>query len=286
VNQAFLDWLERNRMWRFVAYLHYMEPHDPYTPPARLRPTPPPGLRPAVAEGKIDELAKGINFHGAPRLSDREIGWLRQLYDAEVRSWDESLDTLLRGLAAAGVLDSTIVVVTADHGEEFQEHGLLKHGAHLYEESIRVPLIVAGPGIAPARRTDLAQGIDLLPTVAGRLGLETPAGLPGRDLFATFGGDDAVSETGSGIAPDGSFTDVVALRTSRWKLIRTPALNRVELYDLARDPGEHESATDGSESAALGAALDRWAASAPPPPLATGSDASMRAKLRALGYVE
>jgi arylsulfatase A-like enzyme len=176
--------------------------------------------------------------------------------------------------------------VTADHGEEFQEHGLLKHGAHLYEESIRVPLIAAGPGIAPVRRPDTAQGIDLLPTVAGRLGLDPPAGLPGRDLFATTDQRDAVAETGSGIAPDGTFTDVVALRTAQWKLIRTPVLGRVELYDLARDPGEHADDPEATEHATLGAALDRWAANAPPPPLAGGSDPAMRAKLKALGYVE
>jgi arylsulfatase A-like enzyme len=287
VNDAFLDWLERHRAWRFVAYLHYMEPHDPYTPPAALRPEPvPSGLRPAVAAGTIDDVAKAINFRGAPRLSDGEIDWLRRLYDAEIRSWDDALATLLRGLERAGVLDSTIVVVTADHGEEFQEHGRLKHGSHLYEESIRVPLIVAGPGVPVTRRDDLAQGIDLLPTLAGRLGLSVPAALPGRDLFATATDADAVLETASGIAPDGSFTDLLALRTPRWKLIRTPALNRVELYDLARDPGEHADDAANGEAVALGLTLDRWAAAAPRSMPTSGSDPALDAKLRALGYVQ
>ena len=287
VNGAFLDWLGRRRGWRFVAYLHYMEPHDPYTPPAPLRPQPtPPGLRPAVAAGTIDDIAKAINFRGAPGLSDDEIAWLRRLYDAEIRSWDDALASLLRGLETAGVLDSTIIVVTADHGEEFQEHGRLKHGSHLYEESIRVPLIVAGPGIGASRRTDTAQGVDLLPTLAARLGLPAPPALPGRDLFATGEARDAVSETASGIAPDGSFTPVVALRTPRWKLIRTPALGRVELYDLARDPGEHADAAASGEAAVLGDRLDRWAATAPEAPAPGGSDPALRAKLRALGYVE
>jgi arylsulfatase A-like enzyme len=287
VNQAFVDWLGHHRAWRFVAYLHYMEPHDPYTPPAALRPAPtPPGLRPAVAAGTIDDLAKAINFRGAPGLSDAEIAWLRRLYDAEIRSWDDALAALLRGLESAGVLESTLVVVTADHGEEFQEHGRLKHGSHLYEESIHVPLVVAGPGVTAVRRTDTAQGIDLLPTLAGRLGLPAPAGLPGRDLFATSASGDAISETGSGIAPDGSFTDVVALRTPQWKLIRTPALERIELYDLAHDPGERTNDATNGEAVTLGAVLDRWAAAAPQAPLAGGNDPALRAKLRALGYVE
>ena len=149
-----------------------------------------------------------------------------------------------------------------------------------------MPLVVAGPGVTAARRTDTAQGIDLLPTLAGRLGLAVPAGLPGRDLFTTAATRDAIAETGSGILPDGSFTDVMAVRTPRWKLIRTPALARNELYDLSRDPGERTNDAANAETVTLGAALDRWTAAAPQAPPAGGSDPALRAKLRALGYVE
>jgi arylsulfatase A-like enzyme len=286
VNRRFLAWLGRHRGWRFVAYLQYMEPHDPYDPPAAFRPPRPPGLRPAVARGRITKLAKAINFHGAPPLSAREIDYVRQLYDAEIRAWDHALATLLEGLASAGVLDSTVVVVTADHGEEFQEHGRLKHGSHLYEESIHVPLVIVGPGVPAGRRTDLAQGIDLFPTIAGLLGLASPGPLPGRDLLATRDGRDAVVETGMGILPTGGLTDVVALRTPRWKLIRMPAIGAAELYDLRSDPAERTPDAGGAQASALEAQLERWAAAAPAAPHPGASDPGLRAKLQALGSVE
>jgi arylsulfatase A-like enzyme len=286
VNRRFLGWLGQHRAWRFVAYLQYMEPHDPYDPPAAFRPLAPPGLRPGLARGRIAKLAKAIDSRGAAGLSAAEIDYARQLYDGEIRAWDYALATLLRGLESAGALDSTIVVVTADHGEEFQEHGRLRHGSQLYEESIRVPLIITGPGVPAGRRADMAQSIDLLPTIAGLLTLTPPPELPGRDLLATQEGRDAVAETGMGIHPEGGLTEVISLRTPRWKLIRTPAIGGVELYDLTRDPGELVNDTSGTSASALGEQLDRWAAVVPAAPQADGADPTLRAKLRQLGYVQ
>jgi arylsulfatase A-like enzyme len=283
VNRLFLDWLDQHRAWRFVAYLHYMEPHDPYWPPESMRPPPPAGLRPLVAQGRV---AKAVRTKGAPPLSPVEVEYLRGLYNGEVRAWDEQLGNLLRGLETAGVLDSTIVIVTADHGEEFLEHGRMRHGSHLYEESIRVPLVLAGPGIPVGRRSDTAQGIDVLPTIAGILGLTPPATLPGRDLLATQTGRDVVSETPSGLTAEGAPTDVVSLRAGHWKLIRTMATGTDELYDLAADPGEHASDPSNGDAKALGDRLATWLAGAPAAPRTTGTDPGLHDKLRALGYVD
>jgi arylsulfatase A-like enzyme len=246
----------------------------------------PGSLSPAVARGRISRRAKRINRGQVPPFTASEIEYLRQLYDAEIRTWDDSLATLLRGLESAGVLDSTLVIVTADHGEEFQEHGRLKHGSHLYEESIRVPLVIAGPGIPAGRRGDVAQGIDLFPTIAGLLGLSPDSPPAGRDLLATREGGNVISETGMGILPGGEPTELVSLRTPDWKLIRTRGIDGIELYDLARDPGEHASEPTASAAAALGQALDRWVAAAPSAPHASSSDPTLRAKLRALGYAD
>ena len=143
-------------------------------------------------------------------------------------------------LAQRGVADSTIVVLTADHGEEFQEHGRLKHRVHLYDELLHVPLVIAGPGVRPGRVAEQAQGIDLFPTLAGLLGAAPPRGLPGRDLLAAGADAPAISETLYGLMPDGATTPIVSLRTAEWKLIHAPALGRYELYDLRRDPAERE----------------------------------------------
>ena len=288
VNAAFLDWLHANPGVRFAGWLHYMEPHDPYTPPAALRPPLPAGVRPALANGWVQDVARRIESGEAPPLPAVERDWLLALYDAEIRSWDIALAELLRALRDAGVLDDTIVVVTADHGEEFLEHGRLKHGTQLYEESIHVPLVIVGPGVAPGRVGALAQGLDLLPTIAHVLGLKAPPGLWGRDLLGTLPADAGVlSETGSAIGPTGSHIAIEALRTPDRKLIATPALGRTELYDLPRDPRERDdrAAAAPAEAATLRARLDALVAAAPPPPQAERTDPALGEKLRALGYV-
>lgn len=286
-NRALLDWLARAGTVRFFAYVHYMEPHGPYAPPPELRSPPPAGMRPDLAAGWIQDYARAVNEGRAAPPSPPELDHLRRLYTGDVRSWDDALGVLLRELADRGVLDHTVVVVMADHGEEFLEHGNLTHGGHLYEETVRIPLVVVGPGIPAGRRPDVAQGIDLLPTIAPVLGASVPPGLPGRDLFTTRGTADVVSEIVGGFGDVGLGSGTTSLRTVRWKLVRSPDANATELYDLSNDPGERTNlAATSPETAALVARLDRWAASAPPPPRTTASDPTLRAKLRQLGYVE
>lgn len=285
VNETFVRWLDANPGLRFAGYLHYMEPHDPYTPPADLRPPVPSGVRPAVAAGWIRDIANKVNWSHDGQLSAVELDYVRRLYDAEITSWDRDFAALLAALDARGRRTNTTIVITADHGEEFQEHGALTHGAHLYQETIGVPLVIVGPGIAPALRDDLAQGIDLFPTVAARLGVSAPSTLPGRDLLAGPRDVVAVSETVRGIAPDGSPTPLVAGRRGDWKRIETPRLGRVEGFDLAADPGELRSVPDAAPAVALGDDLTRWRAAAAPPPPTTGHDPGLQDKLRALGYV-
>ena len=282
VNEAFLAWLRTRGDYRFVAYLHYMEPHDPYTPleaPAAAA-----GVGRAIARGWVRDAANRINWSRAAPLSAGEITHLRDLYRREVAAWDASLGALLDGLRRAGLLERTILLVTSDHGEEFQEHGRLTHGSHLYEETVRVPLVLRGPGVAPGRRDELAQGIDVFPTLARLLGVPPPPGLPGHDLLAGGPPPTAVLETSRGIGPDGARLDLVAVRTARWKLVETPGLARRELYDLANDPDERvDRAASAPEPAELGAALERWRAATRPAaeaPLGGG----VGERLRALGY--
>jgi arylsulfatase A-like enzyme len=282
VNAAFLRWLGDQGGYRFVAYLHYMEPHDPYTPPAP--PAPAPGVRPAVARGWIRELANQVNWSRTATLSADEAAHLRDRYRGEVASWDDALGRLLDGLGS--VRDRTIVVVTSDHGEEFLEHGRLVHGSHLYDETVRVPLVLQGPGVPAGRRDDQAQGIDLFPTLARLLGVEPPAGLPGRDLLAPPASAPAVLETSSGIGPNGEPLDLVAVRTQRWKLVETPALGRRELYDLAADAGERSDLGPTAPAAAeLAAILDAWRG-ATPPAASVSPAQGLGERLRALGYAQ
>jgi len=283
VDDSFLTWLRENRRYRFFAYLHYMEPHAPYSPPEALRPAPPADATPHLLAGVPP--VRRVNLRRGPLVPSSQLTYLRALYDGEIRAWDDELATLLRGLEELGLRESTLLIVTADHGEEFQEHERLYHGSHLYEESIRVPLVIAGPAVKAQRIREQAQGIDVFPTVAARLGFGLPPGLPGRDLLAPPEDRPVFSETRRGIAPDGSDTAVFALRTLDWKLIHEPARARFELYDLRHDPAErtdrYGAASEGPDLVRTLLSWEEVPAAAPP---ASGADPDLRRRLRALGY--
>jgi arylsulfatase A-like enzyme len=287
INAVFLQWLQANKEHRFLAYLHYMDLHEPYRPARDLRPAPPDAIRARVARGEASTLYRMVAAGAIPPLSDPEVTYLRALYTAQASSWDRELAVLLRALAEAGVQDSTVLIVLSDHGEEFLEHGRLGHSKSLYDELLRVPLLVIGPGIEAGRVAEQVQAIDLFPTVVALLGLEVPPGLPGRDLLGPRESRPAISETVRGVAPDGTVTRIVSLRTPGWKLIHMPAFELFHLYDLASDPGERENrfgaAPEGNELASL---LAEWERNVRPAPEAVGSDPRFHEKLRALGYVQ
>lgn len=286
VNATFLRWLARNHRYRFLAYLHYMDPHHPYEPPAHLRPQAPPGVRRRVAAGRLDPWGAAIRAPTPFQLPAAELAHVRRLYDGEVRGWDEELARLLAALDRLGVLDTTVILVTSDHGEGFQEHGRLQHGMHLYDELLRVPFIVVGPGIAARRVAEQAQGIDVFPTVAGLLDLPPPAGLPGRNVLTPGATRPAFSMTRSGRLPDGRRAEIVSVRTPAAKLIWAPSAEYYEFYDLTRDPGEQVNRWGTSAAGpALAETLARWrSAAAEAPPAAP--DPTFRERLRALGYAE
>ncbi len=287
VNRRFVDWLAPNRGWRFFAYLHYMEPHDPYTPAERFRPAPPRGMRDDLAAGWVLDVVRQMNRGREVSIPPDQAAYLRALYDGEVRGWDEQLAILLDDLDRLGVLASTVVIATADHGEEFMEHGLLTHRKHLYEESIQVPLIIRGPGIDAGRRLEQAQTVDLHPTLATLLGLPAPTGLPGIDVLAPMPARTAISEVMRGRTRDGQRGDLLAARTPGWKVIDALGSSADESYDLARDPAERMPLPAGAGGeASLRAALADFVRSAAAPPARDRYDPDLRDRLRALGYTD
>lgn len=287
ITRPFLRWAERNRSHRFLAYLHYMDVHDPYTPPAALKPPPPAGVRREVLEGRVGGFTQKTGSPAPARPTPVEIAYLAALYEAEVRDWDAGFAALLAGIERLGLAGRTVVLVVGDHGEEFYEHGQLTHGYHLYDETVRVPLLIAGPGIAPQRTPVAAQGIDVFPTVASLLGIPLPGGLPGRNLLRGNPPRPVYSETHHGLTPDGRELQLVSVRVGDWKLIHTPALQRWELYDLHADPTERTDVfATAPRAEELVGLLTAWEAAAPPRPSSEDADPGLREKLKALGYVE
>jgi len=167
------EFLERHAGERFLLYLHYLDPHGPYEPTdanyLALAPSiyPEPlhvysGLRGALAE----LLPAGFG-PGEVRFDD-----LVTRYDAEILHTDQAIEALFSTLERLGLHERTMVVITADHGEEFLEHDFLEHAWTLYQESLRIPLIFWAPGkLAPRRITELMSGVDLLPTLLELTGI-------------------------------------------------------------------------------------------------------------------
>ena len=219
----------RDQRRPLFLWLHLMEPHSPYTPPDRFRrvfpPESPPWTVPAEtipAWIRVDN-STDANFYAA-------------LYDAEIRSADEALGTFFDGLKQRKLWDRSVVIVTADHGEEFYDHGGFEHNRTLYDEMLHVPLIVKAPGLAPRRLQEQIAEVDLLPTLVARAGGSVPAGLSGADVWSVLSGQRHAERY--------AYAELVgeryALRTREWKLISTLHGSH-ELYNLTTDPHERQS---------------------------------------------
>ncbi|HZI64759.1 MAG TPA: sulfatase [Thermoanaerobaculia bacterium] len=236
------------RRYPFFAYLHYIDLHDPYRPP-------PPydtmfGPRGAVYDG-VDFADWGAFLaeveEGKRALGEDELRQLRDLYDGQIRRIDERVGELLDRLRRLGLYDRMLIVLTADHGEAFLEHGFISHSAAPYDELVRVPLIVKFPAgrFAGGEVAEQVRLVDLFPTVAEEAGVSEaldpgqPREVDGCALQPLLRGaarDARCAVAVSEIAEDGAYPSI-AVRSEGWKLVHRPGAEDA-LYDLERDPGE------------------------------------------------
>jgi arylsulfatase A-like enzyme len=291
LNERIFPWLERRGEEPFLLYVHASDPHAPYRPPdeiaARYRP---PGPTPPVADASdpLEELER----NPASRTPE-SLAWVRSLYDGDVAVLDEAFGALLAKLRALGLYDRMMIVLTADHGEEFGEHGGLEHGRTLYREMLAVPLVVRLPGGA-SRGTRLdapARQIDIAPTILAAAGVPVPPGMRGVPLLPPLGQGprEAVSQTILG------HVDVIALTTAEWKIVHNVRREGdcFELYALADDPDERRDlAAERPVLVGYGRQiLARTAVDVPRASCSTGEtgivlDDETAMRLRALGYVD
>jgi arylsulfatase A-like enzyme len=296
MNASLLAWMAERPEVPHFAYVHYMEAHAPYDPPAPW-------------DVLYDARGRALHVTDPPRgaelsfplgngqaLTDDELASAMALYDGEISYWDRRFGALLDGLEELGVRDRTIVLVTADHGEEFYEHGSWEHGDAMYDEQIHVPLIAQWPESHAAPRIDrrLAQHVDLFPTALEAAGAAAEGlGLPGFSLIPRLVGT-------TGAATPGVLTEVFhggfqvqSLRTVDAKYVRCVSASRehAALFDLMSDPAElrdlSETAPALRDSLAAEFELLR-AAAAEGGVLTEGVslDPETEAHLRALGYIE
>jgi arylsulfatase A-like enzyme len=269
------------RQWkdeRFFLYVHYMDVHSPYKPP-----------RPYRAQFVGEKRGRTIHVHGpVPKdATAADVDYSGALYDAEIRALDDHLHALLTEVSALGLDSSTTVVLTADHGEEFNEHGGMGHGTTLHGELIHVPLIVRLPGGGTGKRLSVPVSlVDLWPTLAELTATPATAG-DGVSLAALL--DDSFEQAE---ARERFLYAELGLQAStqraNHKLIRRLDLSSQEAYDLSIDPLEQRPIRDeigwrADLDRALAGFLTRAIPAendGPSEPL----DPATVEKLRALGY--
>ena len=204
-----LDWLEENKDEKFFFFLHYFDPHAKYEPPEPFAST------------------FGANS-----------------YEGEIAYTDHYIGQVVGKLKELGLYDSTLIIITADHGELLGEHGERTHAYFIYQGAIKVPLIFKVPGQnTPQKIKPIAGLIDIVPTVCSLLGIETPKSVQGIDLSPSFNGQasqapdrylycESLWATRYGANP------LLGIANDRFKYIQT---TRPELYDLIEDPAEFEN---------------------------------------------
>jgi arylsulfatase A-like enzyme/Flp pilus assembly protein TadD len=242
-------WIDEGDPERFFAFLHFYDPHRPYDPPEAFEP------------GTQDPNAR---------------------YRGEILYVDSLVGKLLAFLEERDLLDSTVVVVTADHGESLGEHGEETHGFFLYESTLRVPLLIRGPSLPRGERiASLARTIDVAPTALEALGVEPPPGFEGVSFLSRRPEVEAYAETFIPRLHYG-WSELKSLRRGDFKLVLAP---ESELYDLASDPSESKNLLGERAEVALDLrnrleAMEGLSEVRPEP-----LDAGTLASLRALGYL-
>ena len=287
-------WLAERRGRPFFLFLHTYHVHLPFEPPPPYDTMFDPGYDGPYKSRLTEKDAFGLVR--AKRLGPRLMRHARALYDGEIRDMDAAMGNLVSFLRSTGLDQHTCVLVTSDHGEEFGEHDGFSHGrAKVYEELIRVPLIVWCPSRVPRGRVveDLASLTDVMPTVLELAGIAVPDGLDGRSLAPALHGASSPRRAAAISEVDGSVDRVEgtvrAVRGPRHKLIASTIDGSELLFDLQADPGERadlrqQAPALARQLRALGDDRARGPAVAAAP--AITPDDAMQERLRALGYIE
>ncbi len=217
----------------FFVYLHFLDPHDPYTPPGEYK---------TAFTGEVP----GRSY--PPKELQR-----MNLYDGEIKYMDNQIGKLFAHLKDEGLYDDLTIIVVADHGEQFMEHGQHGHGHQLFNEEVHVPLLVKSPKIDAGRVIDVtASTVDIFPTALDAAGIASPQGLPGVSLM-----NDAALEARAGVFTEieKDFRQKAFTTPDGVKLIRQTNPNESDVvlgvFDFRKDPLEKSSIKDQEVVATL-----------------------------------
>lgn len=241
---------------KFFLFLHYFDPHCDYIlhEPYDFYPD---YAGPLYSGQKIQDLRDA-----ARDMSADDIRYLNALYDSEIRFTDEHIGRLLDHLKATGLYDDALIVIVADHGEEFAGRGnaWIGHTRTVYQELVHVPFMIKLPGAAGACVVDTCVSLlDFMPTVIASAGLKVPAGYEhdGRAIDITGESENPRSVVITETRRWGTQRGVIE---NGWKLLNDPTARTFRLYNLKVDPGELEDVSEANDEVMrrLKAALFNW----------------------------
>ncbi len=247
-----INWLRQNKDKKFFMFLHGYDSHGQYDPPngftRRFVDFDYKGLLKGGKEEQGRFREEGLE-KGSIQLTDDDARFWRALYDEKINDADQRFRSFVEEMRRLGILDRTIIIITADHGTEFYEHKRFDHGFSLYGELIHVPLVIYLPGIKGNKVIkEQVRSIDLMPTILGllRIGIKDKIinQMRGKSLVPLLKGEHmelaAFSETDYRL-----YTHKRAIETADgWKFIYTLENNKKELYNLNRDPQEKNNLVD------------------------------------------
>ncbi|MEQ8763962.1 MAG: sulfatase [Planctomycetota bacterium] len=328
VTDAGLEFLGAKDGRPFFLWLHYRDPHMPYGPPPAENIAfggegyrgpfekafyyyPIPDRTVSLAALPPDRKERKAKIvYGGGDLTPQDHRRARDLYAGEVAATDAEIGRLLEQLESGGLSKDTLIIVTADHGESFGEHGYYyDHGEFTYDTCLRVPLLIAGPGVQEQRLAEPVRTVDVFSTVLEAAGAKEAEAVSGESLWGALTGRRSLvgrplfAETGQLLLSDrhdrrpvpGIAGRGVALVTDRWKIVHTPGLEidgGYELYDLESDPSEQQSLAsappDDCPWEALKKQLAEWARAVhrePKPGGQSALDPDQIRRLEGVGYI-
>jgi arylsulfatase A-like enzyme len=239
INQKAISWLENKTNNKFFLWLHYMDVHSPYSSTNYLK-----IFRSEIPDKKEVNRANDTmykyrsTYNKSISLPQSELELIVDLYDSEIRYVDEAIGNFMNELEKKNLLTNTLVVITADHGDEFLEHGSLAHNPKLYDELLHVPLIFYTPQIDKGIKcNDLCSLLDLSPTILDVLNIRKPKRWQGESLLSLI---ESKKRMNNGIISEciSNNRRKTSYRSERWKFILDEEKDSLELYNLEEDSKE------------------------------------------------
>ena len=233
INTAALAWLDRNNQYPFFLFVHYYDNHWDYLPPS-----PYDKLYDPNYDGPIDgrNIAREPLFSNPP--DDDGLKHMIALYDGQIRRTDDDLAILLNAMRKQQLFENSLIIILADHGEQFYEHGHTSHQG-LFDELIHIPLAIHAPGMQNTSKPvdTLVSQIDILPTILDYLSITIPKQCQGKSLRPLIEGKtDRINDLIYAQYSAGAIPDCYVARSNKYKCYSTSSESYA--FDLEDDPGE------------------------------------------------